>query len=272
MSFVTVNGAKLWYDIRGEGEPLLLHHGYTTSRINWQPAAEILEQHYQVILMECRGTGESEHTKGGYNIPQYAEDVIGLLDHLGLAQVNFAGHSMGGGIGYQLGVFHPSRLSKLILMAPIGAGGIAVMPPQELIDERMAARRRGDRDYFMADQLTQRFRDDVQTDEWFNSRVDHLLSVSEGHVLGGLESMGSLDLESNLKDISVPTLMLAGAVDGLLEANLRDFALLPNATLHVLSRVGHEVAVHEPVAVADAIHQFLTHGPLTAALLAAQNQ
>jgi pimeloyl-ACP methyl ester carboxylesterase len=268
MAFVTVNGAELWYDVRGEGEPLLLHHGYTASRVNWLPAADILEQHYRVILMECRGTGASEHTEDGYNIPQYAKDVVGMLDHLGVEKVNFAGHSMGGGIGYELAVRYPERLSKLILMAPIGAGGIKEMPPQALIDERLAARNRGDRNYFMTEQVAQRFRADVQTDDWFNSRVDHLLGVSEGHVLGGLASMGALDLENQLKDIQTPTLMLAGAIDGLLEANLRDFSQLPNATLHVLSRAGHEVAVHEPEAVADAIHQFLLHGPLTAALLA----
>lgn len=269
MAFVEINGAKLWYDVKGEGEPLLLHHGFTASRVNWQPVADRLNG-YQVILMECRGTGESEHTDTGYNIPQYAEDVIGLIDHLDLPTISFAGHSMGGGIGYQLATQFADRIKNLILMAPIPASGIANYPPQEVIDERRAARQRGDREYFMAEQLAQRFRPDVQTDEWLSSRVDHLLTVSEGHLLGGLDSMYELDLQDQLSEIRTPTLMLAGAVDGLLAANLHDFSLLPNATLHVLSRAGHEVAVHEPVAVTEAIDQFMQHGPITAATLAAR--
>jgi pimeloyl-ACP methyl ester carboxylesterase len=64
--------------------------------------------------------------------------------------------------------------------------------------------------------------------------------------------------------------MIAGAVDSLLPANLADFQRLPNATLEVLSRAGHEVAVHEPDRVAETIADFMTHGPVTAASLMAR--
>ena len=109
MPIANINEADLWYDVLGQGEPLLLHHGYTASRVNWMPVAERLKDRYQIILMECRGTGESQHTQSGYEIAQYALDVVGLLDHLALERVAFAGHSMGGGIGFQLGVHHSDR-------------------------------------------------------------------------------------------------------------------------------------------------------------------
>ena len=270
MPTAKINDANLWYEVIGEGPKLLLHHGYTASRVNWQPIADRLKDRYQIIMMECRGTGESEHTETGYNLKQYARDVVGLLDHLEIEKVNFAGHSMGGGIAYTLALEHGARLDHLILMAPIPSRGTATYPDQALIDERLAARRRGDRAYFLKDMIAQRFRPEVQTDAWFESRVDHLLGVSEGHLLGGLETMHQLDVEARLGEIKIPTLMIAGAVDHLLEANLRDFSLLPNASLHVLSRAGHEVAIHEPDAVAEAIDQFLQHGPVTAATLAAR--
>ena len=84
MPIANINEADLWYDVLGQGEPLLLHHGYTASRVNWMPVAERLKDRYQIILMECRGTGESQHTQSGYEIAQYALDVVGLLDHLAL--------------------------------------------------------------------------------------------------------------------------------------------------------------------------------------------
>ena len=80
MAEAVINGAKIWYETSGKGEPILLHHGYTASRVNWAPVAKILEQHYQVIMMECRGTGASEHTVDGYSLQQYALDVIGPYD------------------------------------------------------------------------------------------------------------------------------------------------------------------------------------------------
>ena len=143
MPIANINNADLWYDVMGQGEPLLLHHGYTASRVNWMPVAERLKDRYQIILIECRGAGESEHTQSGYEIAQYALDVVGLLDHLALERVAFAGHSMGGGIGFQLGVHHSARLTKLILKAAIPSGGIGPYN-QDLLDKQLAARTRGD--------------------------------------------------------------------------------------------------------------------------------
>lgn len=269
MAHANINGARLWYDIRGEGVPILFHHGYTASRVNWEPVTDLLQAHYQIILMECRGTGESEHTADGYTLAQYAADVVGLLDHLRLQRVTYAGHSMGGGVGYLLGLEYPQRLDKLILMAPIPAAGIGEITP-EMREARMAERRAGDRAAILARYQAMRFREDVETDNWFNSRVEHVLGVSDGHFEGSAESMRDLNVAERLAELKIPTLMIAGGVDSLLHANLQDFARLPDASLEVLSRAGHEVAVHEPQRVADAIHAFMQHGALTAASLLAR--
>jgi pimeloyl-ACP methyl ester carboxylesterase len=258
MPHAVINGARLWYEVRGHGEPILLHHGYTASRVNWAPVADRLEDQFRVILMECRGTGDSEHTATGYTLEQYASDVIGLLDHLDLDRVTYAGHSMGGGIGYRLALDYADRLDRLVLMAPISADGIGPID-DEMRRQRLDERRRGDREALLARYRAMRFRDDVETDAWFEDRVRHVLSVSDGHFEQGAESMSRLAVGDRLADIALPTLMIAGAVDSLLAANLRDFQRLPNATLEVLSRAGHEVAVHEPDRVAEAIRSFMRH-------------
>lgn len=266
MSHATINNARLWYDVMGEGEPLLMHHGYTACRDNWMPVAQRLRDRYQVILMECRGAGDSEDTDAGYNLEQYASDALGLMDHLGVDKFSFAGHSMGGGVGYLLGTGHAERLEKLILMAPIPSGGTPG-PNREMIQKRLEARKNNDRDAFMKEMVAMRFRPDVQTDAWFESRVNQLMRVSEGHIVGGAESMAALDVEDRLAELRVPTLMLAGAIDGLLHANLKDFMGLPNASLHVFSRAGHDVAIHEPDGVAKAVAAFMEYGPISATTL-----
>jgi pimeloyl-ACP methyl ester carboxylesterase len=262
MAHAIINGARLWYDVQGEGEPLLLHHGYTASRVNWEPAAAMLRDRFQVILMECRGTGDSEHTADGYSLDQYAADVIGMADHLGLERFSFAGHSMGGGIGYVLALEYPQRIERLILMASVPADGYP-LPSKEVRDFLIDRRRRGDRASYMEEYIATRFRPEIETDAWFNSRIDHILAVSEGHYVQGAESFAQLRVGDRLIDLEVPTLVLAGAVDSLLAANLADFSRLPNATLQVFSRAGHEVAVHEPEGVAAAIDGFMRHGVVT---------
>ncbi|HET7738995.1 MAG TPA: alpha/beta hydrolase [Tepidiformaceae bacterium] len=257
MPHVTVNNARLWYDVVGEGEPLLLHHGYTASRVNWMPIAERLKSRYQVILMECRGTGESEHTADGYTLEQYAADVIGVADHLGLEQFTYAGHSMGGGIGYVLALTYPERLKRLVLMAAIPADGIPAELP--IVPQPSAA----DHDTLLARYQAQRFRPEVETDDWFEDRIRHVTTVSNGHHQDGARAMRTLKAGSRLGEITMPTLILAGSADILLAANLADFQRLPNAILHVFSRAGHEVAIHEPDGVAEAIDGFMQHGVIT---------
>jgi len=267
MPHAIINGARLWYTVMGEDKtgmgPILLHHGYTASRVNWMPIAERLQSQYKIILMECRGTGESEDTIDGYNLAQFAADVIGLADQLDLEKFTYAGHSMGGGIGYLLALNHAERLNKLILMAPIPSGGINIMPSQDYVDRRLKAKREKNRRYFKDEMVALRFRADVQTDAWFETRVDCLLRVSETHLLDGMQSMFDLDVESKLPNLKTPTLMLAGAVDGLIEANLSDYLKLPEATLQVFSHAGHDVAIHEPDGVSKAIDDFMKYGPLS---------
>ena len=263
MPFANVNGARLWYDVlpatRSAADTLLLHHGYTASRVNWLPVAQRLAGRYQVVLMECRGTGESEHTADGYTLEQYAADVIGVADHLRLAQFTYAGHSMGGGVGYVLALNYAARLSRLILMAAVPADGFPV-PDVAAREQHIAVRKRRDRQTLLEQYRAGRIRPDVETDAWFNSRVDHIFSVSDGHYEQGAESMQKLSVGDRLGTLITPTLVLAGAGDGLLSANIDDFRRLPNATLHVFSRAGHELAIHEPAGVADAIDAFMTYG------------
>jgi len=260
MAHAQINNARLWYEVMGKGEPLLLHHGYTASSVNWAPVAERLKDRYQIILMECRGTGESEDTVDGYSLEQYAADVIGMMDHLGIETLTYAGHSMGGGIGFLLGLNYAERLDRLILMASVPAGGLPGEPDKEGLARTLKARVENDREYFMQNYVAGRFRPDVESDAWFSSRVDHLMRVSEGHLVGGYESMVAFDVEDRLPELNLPTLVIAGAVDQLLRPNLNDYMRLPNASLHVFSRAGHEVAIHEPDGVSEAIDAFMQYG------------
>ena len=263
MAHATVNGARLWYDVRGpavsDGSPILLHHGYTASRVNWAPVADRLMRRHLVILMECRGTGDSQHTADGYNFQQYAADVVALADHLRIDRFTYAGHSMGGGIGYVLALEHPHRLDRLILMASVPAEGFPNSDPR-LHEARAALRRNRDRATLLAQYRATCVRPDVEDDAWFNSRIDHIFGVSDGHFDGGAMSMRDLDVGGRLASITLPTLVIAGSADSLLPANLEDFRRLPNAALQVFARAGHDVAIHEPDGVADTIDRFVRDG------------
>ncbi len=256
-----INGAELFWDELGTGEPIILHHGYTGAHDVWlDEIGPRLSDRFRCIVMDCRGAGESEHTADGYNIAQYARDVVSFADFLGLDKVTYVGHSMGGGIGYQLGVEHGDRLNKLVLVAPIPAGGIKgdLSAHEQSKQLRSAADGR-------AQMIEQRNLLRLRApEESVVQSVDRALSVSQAHFDDSWQTMIDFDVKDRLDNLTTPTLMVAGAADGLCKANVNDWQKLPNATLHVFSRVGHGIPREVPDAFSDTIADFMEHGVVNA--------
>ena len=98
-------------------------------------------------------------------------------------------------------------------------------------------------------------------------RVDRALSVSVGHYEGSWTSMAAFDVTDRLGALTTPTLMVVGAADSLARDNLEDYLRLPNATLHVFSRVGHFVPTDVPDEFVAVLRDFMRHGVVSAATL-----
>ena len=265
MAIANVNGVDLYYEDIGVGEPIIFQHGYTASHDGWGPVIERMSVHYRCIAMDCRGAGDSAHPEDGYTIEQLAADVVGMADHLGIDRFHYAGQSMGGLIGFELGLSHADRLLSLSLSAPAPADGIAM--PQSARDTMRERWANKDRDLLIRTTLAGVPRDSAH--DAVPTQVDRMLSVSEGHYDGCWEAMVNYHKGDRLGEIQTPTLLLAGAADGLLTPNLKDFARLGNATLHVFSRVGHGVPREVPSAYARVVTDFLEHGVVNAQTVAA---
>lgn len=259
----TINGASLYYEERGSGEPLLFHHGYTGTHHAWDGVIPIVAAAgYRCIVMDCRGACDSEHTADGYSIAQYAEDALAMADALGIDTFTYIGHSMGGVVGYQLGLTARERLTRLVLVAPAPADG--VVHPNSKIAHEMGAdrRRRHATDELLEERLLLTAR--ARPIEAMMAEIELNFGVSDGHYDDSWRELEEFRAGDRLGEITVPTLMMAGAADGLLEANLRDFARLPNATLHVFSRVSHGLPYEVPEEFAAVLLDFLEHGVVTA--------
>ena len=112
MPQANINGFEMYFEEHGSGEPIIFHHGFTGSHDNFRGVAERLPDSYRCILMDARGAGDSSHPEDGYTIEQYARDVVGLADHLGIDRFSYVGHSQGGGVGMQLGLEHATRFTS----------------------------------------------------------------------------------------------------------------------------------------------------------------
>ena len=116
MSYFQNDGCQLHYEDYGHGMPVLLVHGLGSSTRDWEYQIPALTTHYRVIVIDVRGHGRSDKPQEPYSIAVFAEDVAALIEHLRLIDVHLVGISMGGMIGFQLGVDRPELLRSLTIV------------------------------------------------------------------------------------------------------------------------------------------------------------
>jgi pimeloyl-ACP methyl ester carboxylesterase len=126
MPYVDSQGVRIYYEVEGQGPPLVLIAGLTRNLKTWRLYGYTgeLNVDYQLILVDPRGHGDSEkpHDPKSYNPELMTGDVVAVLNDLGVEKANYWGYSMGGRIGFQLSRYHPSRFSSYIL------GGMSPYP------------------------------------------------------------------------------------------------------------------------------------------------
>jgi pimeloyl-ACP methyl ester carboxylesterase len=136
-----INGAKLSYEVSGEGDPLLLlHAGVADSRM-WDEQFSPLAQHFQVIRFDLRGFGRSNMPPGSF---AYHEDVNGLLNFLQLDKVALIGLSFGSQIALDFTLAHPEKVTALVLGAPSVSGHSPAEEVEQFFAAEEAALARGD--------------------------------------------------------------------------------------------------------------------------------
>lgn len=115
--YAKVNGVELYYEIHGDGPPLvMLHGGVTPSEMFGAPLTEMAKTH-RVIAPHARGHGLSKDTSRPWSHDVFADDVAALLRHLGITKASVMGYSSGGDVALQVAIRHPELVDKLIVIA-----------------------------------------------------------------------------------------------------------------------------------------------------------
>ena len=116
--YADVNGLKLYYEVYGEGKPIVLLHGsFMNIPLNWAPIIPLLARDRRVIAAEMQGHGRTRDTTRDVSYEGMADDVSGLLKHLHVDSADVMGYSMGGGIAFQVAVRHPEQVRRLVVLS-----------------------------------------------------------------------------------------------------------------------------------------------------------
>jgi pimeloyl-ACP methyl ester carboxylesterase len=113
----TSDGAGLYAEERGSGDPLLLLAGQSSSHLMWGAVIDRLAERHRVLVFDYRGTGRSESPEDGYSTPGFAADAVAVLDAFGVPRAHVYGFSMGGRVAQWVAIDHPDRVGALVLGA-----------------------------------------------------------------------------------------------------------------------------------------------------------
>lgn len=266
MPFVQTNGIKLYYELHGNGEPLVLIPGIGYDGWMWHWMIPGLEDHFQVISIDNRGAGQSDKPAGPYTAQILAADIVGMLDDFGIAKAHILGHSMGGFIAQALAIDYPERVDGLILSAtnfggprhvPITPEAMAVLT--DVSGDPIARLRRG-----IVISCAPGFAEANPefVAYWVNYRIAHPIDPA-GYQAQLAIGMGLLaeaaSFEHRLAGVTAPTLILFGAHDRVVpQANAALLAAsLPDARVEILPDAGHFFPFETPDAASAAVIQFL---------------
>lgn len=228
--YTNVRGFKMYYEIYGKGEPLLLIHGNAGSINNFSGQIPYFSRHYKVILADSRAHGKSVDTNDSLSYEMMSEDFNALLDELHIRSCNVIGWSDGGNIGLLLAIHHPGKVKKL-----------AITGANIWIDSSAIAN-----DIVSIDQLGPLYKLE-QTQEVKNTiKLTRLLFM-----------LPNISLDQ-LQAINCPTLVIGGDHDVILPKHTMLIAEnIPQSTLWILPNSGHSTLINYKNQFNKTVENFL---------------
>jgi len=244
MPMKKVGDINMYYEIHGDGEPLLLLMGLGGGSSMWWQQVTAFSHSYRVVTFDSRGVGRTDKPDAAYTMEMLVYDALGLLSSLGMASAHVYGLSMGGMIAQELALRHPNSVVSLVLGAT-SCGGVHSLPaPQEVINELLNI-------LSLPPQEAARVSAALTFSDSFVDNHPNL--IHEWMMKGAAsppsrqgfkkqaEAIASFDTYDRLPQIRIPTLVIAGTLDKILPAeNSRILASrIPNAELVLLEGAGH---------------------------------
>jgi 3-oxoadipate enol-lactonase len=258
MSFVENQGAKIYWDEQGSGEPLLLIMGLSYPSYMWHRSRPILAKLFRTIALDNRGVGQSDAPPGVYSIELMASDSAAILDTAGIESAHVFGVSMGGMIAQEFALQYPNRVRSLILGCTAAGGPHAVQAEPEALQALL----RRDVTPEQAKETIIPFIYDPATPR---ERIDEDMAIRmkwyptpQGY-MGQLQGIFGWEAYSRISQITAPTLVIHGETDRLVPvANGRLIAdKIRGAKLVLIPNASHIFETDQPAAAQNATLEFL---------------
>jgi len=250
MKKISVNGIQLAYARRGHGTPLVLLHGYPLDHHLWDEVLPYLEDAFEVILPDLRGFGESTTVDIPYTMDDYASDIAGLLDQLGIQKAAIVGHSMGGYVALAFARLYPERVRGLGLVS----SQVLADPPDRKEGRYKSAADVAEKGIGgVVETMTPKFTSDERLQAFAQKSMERQQPAA---YIGALKAMAErMDSTPLLSSFNFPMVIVHGDADALIPINrAREVkAAIPGAHLVELIGAGHMPMMEAKEKTAEAL-------------------
>jgi pimeloyl-ACP methyl ester carboxylesterase len=256
---IRAGGHRIAYELKGEGPPIVLLHGYVGDRRMWRPQLDGLSDEFTVVAWDAPGYGGSSDPPEAFPLAEFADCLAAFIDALGLGRPHVVGLSFGGGLALELLRRHPELPLTLVLASAYA--GWAGSLPAEVVEQRLQqALRLADRspDELVEELVPTMFSGSAPTElvEEFTA------SVREFHPVGlraNSRAFAEADLRDVLPRVAVPTLLLYGDSDvrAPLSVACDLHAKIPGSRLVTIPGAGHVCNIDAPERFNREVRSFL---------------
>jgi len=259
MPYAKINGVNIYYEVHGEGEPVIMLNGILGSTRSWAPQLPaLINNGFKVILMDFRGQWNSDKPRIRYTMEMHADDVRGLLDFLKIDKVHVVGISYGGEVGMIFAIKYPERVKSLVVTCSIPRADRYA----RLIADKwmMAARLRSGKFLFLT-MVTDIYSPQFINEHWdfIEKTIPAFEEVDFDAFIELLKSFMELDIEDKLHLIKAPTLIVTASNDrtkpDIYSKRMKE--RIPNSELVVIENAGHIVNWEKPEEYNRIIIDFL---------------
>lgn len=259
--YININGVQTYYEIEGNGEPILFIHGIDSDSRMWEKQFDTLAKSYQTIRFDLRGFGHTPMPAGEFHIQ---DDINELMESLEIHSAHIVGYSFGGTVALPFAMKYPSRVKSLILA---GAGMVGYNWSEQLstyFQDFQVCWKNGDWDEMMRllkwKSIYGPYREEKGLEE-ICSLLDEMFLHAMKNVLREGKPISAGDTRDKLHSVKAPTLILVGELD------FKDYHKiaeiyhqeLPNSMKRIVPNAGHFMNLENPSLFNDFISNFINN-------------
>jgi pimeloyl-ACP methyl ester carboxylesterase len=256
--YVPIKGLKMYYEVHGSGEPVVLLHGaFMTITNNWTGWIGELAKTRKVIAVEMQGHGRTADIERDISSENLADDVAAILDHLKIPKADLIGYSMGGGVAMQCAIGHPDKVRKVVVISSTFRRDGMVKEALDLFPKLTA-------EAFKGSPIEVEYKKLSPTPDEFPKFVKRMLAMaSKGHDIGA----------DKLKATTAPMFFIHGDADGIRLEHVAEMFRLKGGEIHgdmkprsesrlaILPNATHVTLMQKGNAIIPMVNDFLDAKP-----------